>query len=109
MKARDAISALDAEMCNRKESPMPNGGFGDVPTEYEKYCDELRWLHYRLEQNYTLEYKIYQCYKGILLILERMGKSNRISIEDADKALEFTSELKKLMNPKKWYQFWKRS
>lgn len=87
---------------------MPNGGFGDVPTEYEKYCDELHWLHYRLEGNYTIDYKIYQCYKGILLVLEQMEKSHCISTENADKALEFTTELKKLTDPKKWWQFWKR-
>ena len=87
---------------------MPNGGFGDVPTEYEKYCNELYWIHNRLEDNYTIDYKILQCYKGILLVLERMEKCHRVSIEDADKALEFMGELKKLMDPKKWWQFWKR-
>lgn len=88
---------------------MPNGGFGDVPTEYEKYCNELYWLRENLKGNYTLEYKILQCYKGILMVLERIEKTHCLSIGDADKALEFTSTLKKLMEPKKWYQFWKRS
>lgn len=88
---------------------MPNGGFGDVATEYEVYCNKLYWIHDSLKSNYTTEYKIFQCYKGILMVLERMEKHSRISIEDADKALELTSELKKLMYPKRWYQFWKRS
>lgn len=86
---------------------MPNGGFGDIPTEHERYCNELAWIYHKLEDNYTIEYKVYLCYKGILMVLDRIEKSHRLSIEDADKALELTSELKKLMDPKKWWQFWK--
>ena len=88
---------------------MPNGGYGDVPTDYEVYCDELHWLHYKLEErdrSYTTEYKIYLCYKGILMVLERIEKFNHLSVEDADKALEFVSKLKRLLHPKKWWQFW---
>lgn len=87
---------------------MPNGGFGDVPTEYEIYCNELHWIHNRLEGNYSIDYKILQCYKGILMVLERMEKLHRLSIEDVNKTLELTVVLKKLMYPKKWWQFWKR-
>lgn len=50
---------------------MPNGGYGEVQTEYDRYCDELHWLHRALDDNCTIEYKIYRCCKGILMVLER--------------------------------------
>jgi len=97
---------------------MPNGGM----TECGRcgmdncICDnrkiKLEIIFDNLEGRYTLEFKLLQVRKGILLeldILTDAVKKGNCRLEDVEALERLVAIEKEILHPRKWWQIWKRS
>lgn len=95
-----------------------NGGMTECsrcdcdPCVCDKQRIELSDIHDKLNDNYTLGYKIFLIQKGILLAFTRIGDSlakGHLPLEDVEALERFVVAERRIFHPPKWWQFWKRS
>lgn len=93
-----------------------NGGMTECgrcdcdPCVCDKQRIEISDIIHKLDNNYTLEYKMYLIYKGMFLTLVRISdkvSKGRIRFGDIEILEKFITIRKEIFHTDKWWQFWK--
>lgn len=73
----------------------------DEYTEYDRYKEDISWAFHKLDDNYTIDYKILIAWRAVMKILDHIETKSRISDADKKDLRTIVEKLEQIDSPKR--------